>query len=59
MARHGVPPLFNPSLWQRRATAEELVQGIEVRTMHIIFLASFTDDFPVIILGGFSSDSSV
>lgn len=28
--RHGVPPLFNPSLWQRRAGAEELVQGIEV-----------------------------
>lgn len=28
--RHGVVPLFNPSLWQRRATAEELVQGIEV-----------------------------
>jgi hypothetical protein len=26
--------------------------------MHIIFVASFTDDFPV-ILGGFSSDSSV
>lgn len=28
--RHGMPPSFNPSLWQRRATAEELVQGIEV-----------------------------